>query len=374
MKTTLTLARRSLQSFQSDKCGTLAAAIAYHAVFALFPLALLGVALLGFVIGGAAARQHVVEAITRVISLGESGTTSLSATLAATSRASGWLGILGLLGTAWSASGLFAAIRSALDAVWDVDRPLPFLRGKVQDLVVMLGFGGLLVASTTTTGLLAAARQGSSQLWAPLAQLATPLFVPLTLVVPLLVTLPAFLLLHRLAPHARLHWADVWPAAVISALFFAFGQSLLTLYLSHLGHFNVLTGSLGAAILFLAFVYYGAQVSLLAAEFAKHRLLVHAGSVPATDPVVRVVPRSRLQQLTGQLVRLWTVEKAHHDISLPYRPSRQAMVSNAPTNTQAEVLVRQRQAQQHAAQDAERPMAPQPVLTAVARRITPTKS
>jgi membrane protein len=369
-QSSLTLAKRSLQSFQADKCATLAAAIAYHAVFALFPLALLGVAVLGFFIGGAAARQHVVETITRVIPLGESGTASLSATLAATSRASGWLGLLGLLGTAWSVSGLFASIRSALDSVWDVDRPLPPLRAKVQDLVVMLGFGGLLVASTAATGFLAAARQDSGQLW---AQLATPLFVSLNLLVPLLLTLPAFMLVHRLAPHARLHWADVWPAAVISALFFAFGQTLLTLSLSHLGHVNVLAGSLGGAILFLAFVYYGAQVSLFAAEFAKHRLLVRAGSVPATDPVVRAAPRSPVQQVTGLLVRLWTVEEAHHDNGLPYRPSRLEPVSNAPTNTKDEVLYKQRKAQEHAAQDAVRSIPVQPVLAAVAGRGTAAK-
>jgi len=140
--------------------------------------------------------------------------------------------------------------------------------------------------------------------------------------VPLLLTLPAFMLLHRLAPHARLHWADIWPAAAISALFFTLGQTLLTFYLTHLGHFNALAGSLGAAILFLAFVYYGAQVGLLAAEFAKHRLLVRAGAVPATDPVVRAAPRSRAQQVTGLLARLWTVQESHHDNGLPYRPSR----------------------------------------------------
>jgi len=373
MNAFVTLVKRSLQSYQADKGATLAAAIAYHAVFALFPIALLGVAILGFFIGGAAARQQVVEAITRVIPLGDSGTASLATTLAGASHARGWLSLLGLLGTAWSASGLFAAIRSALDSVWDVDRPLPPLRAKLRDLVVMLGFGGLLVAAAVITALLAAARQGSGKLWAPLASLATPLFVPLTLLLPLLLVVPAFLLLHRLAPHARLHWADVWPAAAISALFFTFGQTVLTLYLTHLGRINALAGSLGAAILLLAFIYFGAQVSLLGAEFAKHRLLVRAGAVPATDPVVHAAPRSPAQRISGLLVRLWTVEEAHHDSGLPYRPSRLEPVRQAPTNTRDEVLFKQRQAQEHAAQDAARLPAIQPARAAVAGRVTAAK-
>lgn len=348
----ITLLKRSLQSFGSDKCATLSAAIAYHTVFALFPLALLGVSLLGFFVGDESARRQVVDGIASVITLGDDGKEGLERTLSGVSRAKGWLGVVGIFTAAWGASGLFGAIRSALDSVWDVDRPLPMLRGKARDLMLLFGFGGLLGASTASTGLLQGARRAGASWLGPVVDLAAPLFVVLLFVAPLVFTFAAFLFLYRFAPHARLNWGDVWPAALLTALFFEFGKNLLTYYISNLGNFNALAGSLGAAILFLAFVYYASQVILFAAEFAKHRMLMNEGAVPATDPKPPPQAKAPLpKKVKGTLVRLWKVDQSHHDPELPYEPSRLDPATNRPTNTREEVLFKQQEALQRAAQD-----------------------
>jgi membrane protein len=158
MATIFTIAKRSFQSFGSDKCSALAAAIAYYTIFSLFPLALLGVSLLGFFVGDEAARRQVVDGIVRVISLGDEGREALAGTMEGVNHAKGWLGFLGLFTAAWSASGLFGQLRSAMDSVWDVDRPLPFLRARFHDLLLLFGFGGLLIASTASTGVVQAAQ------------------------------------------------------------------------------------------------------------------------------------------------------------------------------------------------------------------------
>jgi membrane protein len=348
----LTLFKRSLQSFGSDKCATLSAAIAYYTVFALFPMALVGVSVLGFFLDDQAARREVAEGITSVITLGDEGQQALEQTLAGINQAKGWLGLFGLMTAVWSASGLFGAIRSALDSIWDVDRPLPMLRAKARDLLLFIGFGGLLGLSTASTGVLQAARQAGATWLGPLLDLAGPLFALLAFLAPLALTFAAFLFLYRVAPHARLGWGDVWPAAALSALFFEFGKSLLAYYIGNLGNFNALAGSLGAAILFLAFVYYAAQVILFAAELAKHRTLVRSETVPATDPKpAAAAPLSLGERITGTLTRLWQVEQPHHDDELPYAPGRLDPNTNRPTNTREEVLFRRQEAQERAEQD-----------------------
>ncbi len=162
------------------------------------------------------------------------------------------------------------------------------------------------------------------------------------------------MVLYRSGPHARLRWGDVWPAAVVAALFFEFGKNLLTYYLRNMGNYNALAGSLGAAILFLAFVYYASQVILFAAELAKHRLLVRAGTLPAIE-LKPAVPKAKVRPMAkvkGMLVRLWKVDQPHHDTELPYAPARLDPVTNRPTNTREEVLVKQGQAAVTAARDA----------------------
>jgi membrane protein len=342
----VTVLKRSVKSFGTDRCATLSAAIAYRTVFALFPLALIGVSLLGFFVGDEEARQRVIDGITSVIPLGGDGEEALQRTLQGTSRVSGLIGLIGLLTAAWSASGLFGEVRQALNVVWDVDRTRPMLRAKAQDLLIMLGFGGLLAASTASTGVLRGAREAGAQWIGPLLDLADPVFNLLVFFAPLLLTFAAFMVLYRIAPHARLTWRDVWPAALIAALFFEFGKNLLTYYIANLGNFNALAGSLGAAILFLVFVYYASQIILMAAEIAKHRLLIRSGALPVSDPKQEKPSVSIADKAKGMVVGLWKHDEPHHDSDLPYEPGRLDPVTDRPTNTVEEVMVNWDQSRQ----------------------------
>lgn len=352
MGTMLTIAKRSMQSFGADKCAQLSAAIAYYTVFAIFPMALVGVSVLGIFVGGESARQSVVDGIAGTITLGDQGKEALAKTLSGASDSKGIIGLIGLIGALFSASGLFGAIRSALDRVWDVDRPLPLLRAKLRDLQLFIGFGGLLAASSASTGILTAARVKGASWLGPVADMAAPAFVLLIFVVPLLLTFAAFMFLYKTAPHARLSWGDVLPAAVIAAIFFEFGKNLLSYYILNLSKFNALAGSLGAAILMLVFIYYSSQVILLAAEIAKHRMLIKAGAVTAADPKVAKPKVPLMKKMEGMLARLWNVKDVHHDNELPYAPARMDPVTNAPNNTKEFVEVKQQEALERAAEDA----------------------
>lgn len=351
----ITILKRAFGSFGTDRCATLSAAIAYYTIFSLFPMALVGVSLLGFFVGDASARDRVVDGIASVITLGDAGEQALSDTLKGVNSAKGWIGLIGLATAAWSASGLFGAIRTALDQVWDVDRPLPMLRAKARDLLLFLGFGGLLGASTASTGMLQAARDKGATWLGPLDSVAGPVFGLIVFFAPLLLTFLAFMFLYKTAPHARLSFKDVLPAAVLAALFFEFGKNLLAYYILNMGNANALAGSLGAAILFLAFVYYASQVILFAAEFAKHRLLVVEGTLPATDPKPSKPKVPAGQKVTGTLTRLWSVDESHHDAELPYKPGRMDPVTNRPTNTREEVIMKWQESAEHARQDAGKP-------------------
>jgi len=123
------------------------------------------------------------------------------------------------------------------------------------------------------------------------------------------------------------------PAAVIAGVFFQFGMNLLSLYIAHLGNFNALAGTLGAAILLLVFIYNSAEVILLGAEFAKHRMLVQSGELPATDPAIDAPKVSVTEKVKGILARQWVIEEQHHDRDLPYQPGRLDPVTGAPTGS-----------------------------------------
>lgn len=304
MKRLSTLIVRSVQSYNADRCSLYAAAIAYNAVFALFPLALLGVAALGYFIGDEPARQQVVSAITSVVTLGEAGEQALDRMLVQTNRASGWLGAIGLVISVWSASVLFSQIRAALDEIWGV-RPMPLLRAKLRDVVLLFGFGGLLLASTMVSGFFITRLEQSAGVPASLQGVIGVILLVFASFSPL--TFVAFLFVHRFGTHARLRWRDVWPAALITTVFFEVGRNIFTFYIRHLDSLNVLAGSLGAAILLLVWLNYGSRAALFAAEFAKHYALVRAGLMPPLDPP-NTAQRALAERVRATVVGLWEPE------------------------------------------------------------------
>ena len=77
-----------------------------------------------------------------------------------------------------------------------------------------------------------------------------------------------FGLMFKYVPDAKITWKDVWVGSVITAILFLFGKFLLGLYLAG-GSLGSAYGAAGSLIVFLAWVYYSAQIILLGAEFTQ---------------------------------------------------------------------------------------------------------
>lgn len=75
-----------------------------------------------------------------------------------------------------------------------------------------------------------------------------------------------FALIYKFMPRATIAWRDVWIGAAVTAFLFAIGKSLLGLYL---GKASVASGfgAAGLLVILLLWVYYGAQIFLLGADF-----------------------------------------------------------------------------------------------------------
>ena len=85
-----------------------------------------------------------------------------------------------------------------------------------------------------------------------------------------------FAMVFKLLPDTPIRWRDVWLGAVVTALLFTIGKSLLGLYL---GRASVTSGY-GAArslIVLLLWCYYAAQIVFLGAEFTRVTSLSKGG-------------------------------------------------------------------------------------------------
>jgi membrane protein len=286
----LRLAQRSLAEFVDDRCPQLAASIAYHVLFSIFPLAIVLAAISGIVLHATGSQHQAVDSIVRNVPLSGSGRDQLRHLLIGATGNLSALGLFGLVGLLYSASGMMAAIRTALNEAWDVDETRPFLKGKLVDVGLVFLVALLGLASLGVTVALHVVGGGG--------------WVAVSVVVPLVLGFAVVLFLYRTVPAADVRVGDVWPAALFVAVAFMAAQNLFAVYVGHFGNYNAVYGSLGAVIAFMFFVFLSSELFLLGAEVASEWPRVrHAFATGAVQEEPAGPPLG--QQVREALLGLW---------------------------------------------------------------------
>lgn len=200
----------------------MAAAISYHVLFSIFPLAIAAVGVLGLVAHGADETDTIVGKITKIVPLSDRGQQQVHDLLGSLQGSAGALGLLGIVGVLYSASGVMAAVRTALNVAWDTDDRRPFLRGKGVDLLLVAAVFVLLAVAIAVTALTSYARRTSRDLPHLLALLGGPVATAASIVVVVALLAGTFLFLYRVVPAVPTRVRDLWPGAAFAFLFFVY--------------------------------------------------------------------------------------------------------------------------------------------------------
>ena len=129
---------------------------------------------------------------------------------------------------------------------------------------MVLAIGFLLLVSLILSAILS----GIGKLEINLIPGLTPLWQLLNVAISFgLITL-LFALIYKYLPDVKIRWKDVWVGAIITALLFTLGKFLIGIYLGR-GSLGSAYGAAGSLIVFLAWVFYSAQILLFGAEFTQ---------------------------------------------------------------------------------------------------------
>lgn len=278
------LVQRSLSEFATDHCAALAASIAYHVLFSLFPLLIVLAGAASLVLNATGSRAELVRTIVANLPLSASGKGDFRNLLLGATSSTAGLGLFGIVGLLYSASGMMAAVRLALNQAWDVEESRPFLKGKLVDFALVLLVATVGLASL---GLTIAARFLTRDVLPGWAAWSATAFVPLV------VALAVALLLYRVVPAAAIRIAEVWPAALLVAVLLVAAQNLFAVYVGNFAQYNAVYGSLGAVVAFMFFVYLAANIFLLGAEVASEW--------PRVRPALEREPRREGPPLSDQI-------------------------------------------------------------------------
>jgi YihY family inner membrane protein len=248
-----------VKKFGDDEAGKQAALIAYYAFFSLFPLMLVMVTVLGFVLGNNSHLQD--EVVHSVISRfpvvgGDLKFHSL--------KGSGVGLAIGVVGALWAGMGVVQAGQSAMDAIWHVPRKKRpnFLKSRLRAVILLLVLGTGVIGSVLLTGL-ATGGTGHSMVTKVLA-----------LVISTVVNFLVFLAAMKLLTVADVSWKQLLPGAVVAAVVGIGLQALGGYIVLHtFKNASVTYGFFGTVIAMLSWIYLQAQVFLLAAEVNTVRTL-----------------------------------------------------------------------------------------------------
>ncbi|MEH0932855.1 YihY/virulence factor BrkB family protein [Micromonospora sp. CPCC 205558] len=285
---------RSVQNFVTDNCSDWAAALTYYGVLALFPSAIVVVALVGLVSSGEQTVDTVVDLANQVgagsvLTDDKDGVVGVIRSVVLEQSNPKLLLSFGLLGALWSASGFIGAFTRASNAVYGVTegrpvwklRPLQIGLAAVTLVLLAVVALGLIVSGPVTdaVGDLINAGGLARTTW------SVAKWPVLAMIMMVLLSL-----LFWIAPNVRqprFRWLTPGGAVALvswTAASFGFG-----LYVANFGSYDTTYGSLGAAIAFLVWLYLSNSALMLGvqinAEVQRGRQL-QAGDPDPEEPVL----------------------------------------------------------------------------------------
>lgn len=267
MRSTVALLREAVDAWLDDNASSMGAALAYYTLFSMAPLLLIVISIAGLVFGEAAARGEIFAQLSDLI--GSEGARTVQSALEALNQPrSGWLGtLLGVTVLLVGATTVLAELQSAMDRIWRVPQRQThsglwrLLRVRLLSLGMALGIGFLLMVSLLASAALAALEKWWTPWFGGVALLASALNFALSFGFVTAV----FAMIYKWMPRARVAWRDVGIGAVLTALLFTLGKSLIGLYIGRSGVASAF-GAAGSLVVLLLWIYYSAQIFLFGAE------------------------------------------------------------------------------------------------------------
>jgi membrane protein len=237
----------------------------------------------GFVFTTAKAEQELILQAQELA--GPSGAATLKALFANSHQLQGGFlaGVEAVVALAFGASGVFIELRDSLNTIWDApplkDDLKSMIWRRASSVLMVLALGLVLLVSLLLSTVLALVEK----LFNNLLPADAAMFGELAnIVVSFLAIAALCALIFKFVPDVSIEWKNVAIGAVLTALMFTLGRTVLGIYLIKTG-LGSPYGAAGSLVALIVWVYYSAQIFLFGAQLTR----VYAdrlGFVPTPPP------------------------------------------------------------------------------------------
>ncbi len=271
-----------------ERCPEAAASIGFYAVFSMFPLLLILVAVGSRFLETADAQERLLEAVLRFMPVSRE---LIQQNVLAVVRARGTVGGLSVIGLVWASTSAFSTLVRNLNRAWPMARRRNLFGERLLALFIIVCLVALVFLYLVAKALVSlpgdweVAQRAAA--WA-LDLIPIPSSAALSLFILVMLTM-----LYRWLPRTSVLWREALAGAATSSLALWGATTLFTRFLaSGLARYNLIYGSLGAFLALLSWVYIaslivlgGAHVGAAIAANTRHAIIEEEeGAAQSGDP------------------------------------------------------------------------------------------
>jgi membrane protein len=170
---------------------------------------------------------------------------------------------------------------------------------RLESLSLVLVIGFLLLTSfVISTGVSAAVAFAGD--WFPVPPL---LISAADTTMSLLIATALFATIFKILPDVRLEWRDMWFGALVTALLFVVGRSVISLYLTRTAPASAY-GAAGSLVMVLLWVYYSSLILFFGASLTRAAIWQRGGRIVPKATAVRVKLEILEEQEDGGMTKV----------------------------------------------------------------------
>lgn len=262
----LAILRLAGERFALLRGAEAAASIAYYAIFSMIPMLLVLIAVVSILLSNLTEPIKIIEFIVESFPIAEQPLTDNILPILEKGSSGG---ILGLVGLAWAASGVFITLARNVNRAWPGASMRNLIHGRLVGLLMVMAAFILVTAWVLVTSAvrflprLQIPIMGSTELYDTLLWLLVSNIIPWT------IAFLVFLGIYRWLPNTRVQWREAFWGAAFATVVWELTTRVFTWFLStRWANYEALYGSLGASVAALFWIYLSAVITLFGAHLS----------------------------------------------------------------------------------------------------------
>ncbi|MFP4488440.1 MAG: YihY/virulence factor BrkB family protein [Bacteroidales bacterium] len=283
------LLKNSAKKYKEDNPVRLAGTTAYFAVFAMAPIIIILVSVLGILLDQESIQEKIFVEIQNLI--GEQGKDyikDLVSNFKGTSRNITGT-VIGIVIFLFASTTFFTVLQRSLNYIWRIRaKPsnsfLKFLKDRLISLAFILSFGFIMLISLLVDTALALLGDYLAEL---LPSVTLNLMEVINIIISFAVVTFIFAMIFKYLPDAVIKWKETWVGALITAVLFTAGKWLIGFAIGST-NIGVMYGAAGSLVIILIWIFYSSIVFFFGAEITQQYAEMYEHDILPKDHAVRI--------------------------------------------------------------------------------------